>query len=112
MKPAPEDISIHLADGTHFHLKLNTVSRHPKVLNLIVVIDYRSTYCEITCKSIRPICIKTIVVNMMGYATHPCLPIFGLESYIGVPIFVNDELYGTLNFKPDSYHREFKRVRH
>lgn len=31
-------------------------------------------------------------------ATHPCYLEFGLESYIGVPIWVADERVGTLNF--------------
>ncbi|CAK1708225.1 Diguanylate cyclase [Vibrio crassostreae] len=70
--------------------------------------DYRSTYCEITCKSISPICIEHCGKHDK-YATHPAYQSFGLESYIGIPIFVNDELYGTLNFSsPAPYHREFK----
>lgn len=70
--------------------------------------EYCSTYCEITCKSIGPTCIEHCGKHDQ-YATHPAYQSFGLESYIGIPIFVNDELYGTLNFSsPAAYHREFK----
>ena len=70
--------------------------------------DYRSTYCEITCKSIGPIGIEHCGKHDK-YATHPAYQSFGLESYIGIPIFVNEELYGTLNFSsPRPYYREFK----
>ncbi|MGR3463597.1 ATP-binding protein [Limimaricola sp.] len=31
-------------------------------------------------------------------ATHPCYLNFGLESYIGTPLVVNGEVFGTLNF--------------
>lgn len=29
---------------------------------------------------------------------HPCSGLFNIESYVGLPIYVYDELYGTLNF--------------
>ncbi|MDG4596261.1 MAG: ATP-binding protein [Candidatus Contendobacter sp.] len=29
---------------------------------------------------------------------HPCYRKFGLEAYLGVPVWVGDQLYGTLNF--------------
>ena len=35
---------------------------------------------------------------------HPCYKAFGLEAYIGAPIYVNDELYGTLNFSSPEPH--------
>lgn len=39
---------------------------------------------------------------------HPCYSAFGLESYIGVPLFVEGKRYGTLNFSgPDVHLREF-----
>ena len=70
--------------------------------------DYRSTYCEITCKSSGPICIEHCGKHKI-YARHPAYQSFGLESYIGIPIFVDGELYGTLNFSSGNpYYREFK----
>ncbi|WP_299693523.1 sensor domain-containing diguanylate cyclase [uncultured Vibrio sp.] len=77
-------------------------------LNSGDVFDYHSTYCEITCKSIAPICIEHCGKHDK-YATHPAYKSFGLESYIGIPIFVDQKLYGTLNFSsPKPYHRKFK----
>jgi PAS domain S-box-containing protein len=35
---------------------------------------------------------------------HPCYTAFGLESYIGAPIYVNGKLYGTLNFSSPETH--------
>jgi len=32
------------------------------------------------------------------WTRHPCYEIFKLEAYIGTPIYVNNRLYGTLNF--------------
>jgi len=32
------------------------------------------------------------------WTRHPCYEIFRLETYIGTPIYVNNRLYGTLNF--------------
>ena len=37
-------------------------------------------------------------------ASHPCYREFGLESYIGIPIFVNSNRYGTLNFSSAEPH--------
>ncbi len=52
-------------------------------------------------------CAKTIKENnVVSYhcagesdiAKHPCYINFGMESYIGVPLYVDGELYGTVNF--------------
>lgn len=32
---------------------------------------------------------------------HPCYKAFGIESYIGTPVYVEGELYGTLNFSSE-----------
>lgn len=34
----------------------------------------------------------------LDYNGHPCYAAFSLESYIGIPIYVDEKLYGTLNF--------------
>lgn len=58
-------------------------------------------------------CVHTLKANgPLGYhhageseiANHPCYQTFGLESYIGVPLHVSDELYGTLNFSSPNLH--------
>ncbi|MDP2561500.1 sensor domain-containing diguanylate cyclase [Psychrobium sp. 1_MG-2023] len=69
--------------------------------------EYKNTYCEITCREKSVIAVEHFAIND-HYATHPAYSAFGLESYIGVPIFIEGELYGTLNFssvKP--YPRKF-----
>ncbi|MDX1757784.1 MAG: PAS domain S-box protein, partial [Marinobacter sp.] len=59
-----------------------------------------SSYCSLTLDAGR-----ILAIDCMGqseYATHPCYRAFGLESYIGIPIKVGGQLYGTLNFSsPD-----------
>ncbi|RKF19978.1 sensor domain-containing diguanylate cyclase [Alginatibacterium sediminis] len=42
-------------------------------------------------------------------ATHPCFLNFGLEAYLGAPIFVDGERYGTLNFSSPSPTKAFIR---
>ncbi len=59
--------------------------------------DFDITYCEITCGADKPVALEHIG-NDDKYGTHPAYRSFGLESYIGVPIRVKGELYGTLNF--------------
>lgn len=59
--------------------------------------DYEKTYCELTCRSHKPIAVEH-AGNSKEYANHPAYQELKLESYIGVPIYLNDELYGTLNF--------------
>lgn len=72
--------------------------------------DYQSTYCEITCRSFAPVAIENMAKDDQ-YAAHPAYQAFGLESYIGIPIFVDDEVYGTLNFSSAApYPRKFREI--
>ncbi|WP_018127933.1 PAS domain S-box protein [Balneola vulgaris] len=55
-----------------------------------------STYCSITLKSD-----DVVAINHMSeseHNRHPCYEAFSLESYIGIPILIDGELYGTINF--------------
>lgn len=54
------------------------------------------TYCSITLESGHVVSIDHMGAS--GYRGHPCYDAFGLEAYIGMPIRVNGQLYGTLNF--------------
>jgi diguanylate cyclase (GGDEF)-like protein len=75
-----------------------------------VEFDLTTTYCHITCGANKPTAFEHIGKHDQ-YASHPAYESFGLESYIGMPIKLNGELYGTLNFssaKP--YDRKFKAV--
>ncbi len=69
--------------------------------------DYDATYCQITCSSFGPVAIENMG-NDDRYAKHPAYAAFGLESYIGIPIFYDDEVFGTLNFSSATpYPRSF-----
>lgn len=58
--------------------------------------DLESTYCEEVVES-DTVCSFTDAVAD-GKQAHPAYLEFELESYIGVPLIVNDERYGTVNF--------------
>lgn len=69
--------------------------------------DFDATYCSITCLAQGPIALEHVGKHTK-YAKHPAYQAFGLESYIGIPITLNDELYGTLNFSsPIPFPRKF-----
>ena len=58
--------------------------------------DLSDTYCEKTLSSNRPIGFHHAANGEMQ--NHPCYLKFQLEAYIGAPIIVDGEAYGTLNF--------------
>lgn len=58
--------------------------------------DLGNTYCSITLESD-----DVVAINHMKeseYERHPCYNAFSLEAYIGIPIIIGGELYGTINF--------------
>lgn len=69
--------------------------------------DLSATYCSITCAAKGPVAFEHVAKDAK-LAIHPAYKAFSLESYIGIPIRLNDELYGTLNFSsPYPTHRKF-----
>ena len=54
------------------------------------------TYCVRTLAARGPVGFEHVAKS--DFATHPAYQDFGLECYIGAPIMVNHEVYGTLNF--------------
>ncbi len=70
------------------------------------VFELRETYCDITVKKN-----EVLSIDDMGkseYKAHACYGKFHLESYIGVPVMVGGQLYGTLNFSsPDPHNPRF-----
>ncbi|RDZ63833.1 histidine kinase [Haloferax sp. Atlit-12N] len=62
--------------------------------------DLASTYCE-EVVSQHEVCAFTDAAAA-GKADHPTYREFALESYIGVPLVVDGERYGTLNFSSPS----------
>ena len=72
--------------------------------------DFGITYCKITCTSKGPLALEHIG-NDDKLGKHPAYIALGLESYIGIPIHLNNELYGTLNFSsPKPYSRKFHEI--
>ena len=58
--------------------------------------DFRETYCAETLRANRPLGFHHVAESNL--AGHPCYRKFALESYLGTPLYVGNELYGTLNF--------------
>lgn len=64
--------------------------------------DLSGTYCSHTLRANGPTSFHHAGESYIN--THPCYKNFGLESYIGIPIFVNNERYGTLSFSSPDVH--------
>jgi len=69
-------------------------------LNEGQVFDLKNTYCEIVFKKESFLAIEHF--SKSDHSNHPCFALFGLESYIGAPYYVNGELRGTINFTSPS----------
>ncbi len=54
------------------------------------------TYCSIMYASDEPLGIPHMAIS--PHRRHPCYEAFQLETYLGIPIYVDGERYGTLNF--------------
>ncbi len=54
------------------------------------------TYCAITLE--RDDVVTISQMRSSGHSGHPCYVAFGLETYAGVPLIVDGEVFGTLNF--------------
>jgi signal transduction histidine kinase/CheY-like chemotaxis protein len=68
------------------------------------------TFCSETLRASGPVSIDQASASA-DFSTHPCYRAFGLESYIGVPIQVEGEPFGTLNFSsPDARTRPFRQT--
>ena len=61
-----------------------------------------NTYCFHTLNADSPIAYSE--AGKSDISQHPCYQNFGLESYIGAPLIVNDARYGTLNFSGPEPH--------
>ncbi|MEH6624983.1 MAG: diguanylate cyclase [Motiliproteus sp.] len=58
--------------------------------------DLNDTYCALTLAQKGPLGFEH--AGRSEAAKHPAYKKFSLKSYIGVPIFLNNQIYGTLNF--------------
>jgi PAS domain S-box-containing protein len=62
--------------------------------------DLADTYCAITVTREGSLAIGHMARS--EYRDRPCYDQFGLESYVAAPIYVQDKLFGTLNFSSPS----------
>jgi PAS domain S-box-containing protein len=80
------------------------------------VFDLGQTYCRDTLAADQPIGFEHAAAS--AWASHPCYAAFKLEAYLGTPVMVAGQVYGTLNFsdprpKPTPFRpmdREFVRL--
>ncbi|WP_175443039.1 diguanylate cyclase [Halofilum ochraceum] len=56
-----------------------------------------NTYCAITLEA-ADVVATTEAAEDERISGHPCYSAFGLETYIGVPVHINGEAWGTVNF--------------
>ena len=68
-----------------------------------------NTYCSITLQADKPVAYEH--VEQSEICNHPAYKNFALESYVGIPIFVDGVRFGTLNFSsPYPMQRKFSGV--
>ncbi|QIR07894.1 sensor domain-containing diguanylate cyclase [Salinivibrio costicola] len=79
---------------------------HPEcALQAGQVFDLQTTYCSHVYQANE---VKGFHhVGASDIRSHPCYQHFGLEAYIGAPIFIDGERYGTLNFSSPEPTRPF-----
>ena len=82
-------------EGDHYRIRAFTAPQDSP-LRQEQIFELGSTYCALAIKGC-----DVLAIHHMGQSAfrgHPCYAAFQLESYIGIPLFIDDELYGTLNF--------------
>lgn len=73
--------------------------------------DLGRTYCRETMAAAGPVGFHHAAESC--WASHPAYADFGLEAYLGAPIYVDERLWGTLNFSsPQPRARDFSAVEH
>ncbi len=77
--------------------KIQDVQSELEFLETELELNVQDTYCAAVINEKRTIT-YTRVSDIKSMQTHPVYQNLKLESYIGTPIFVNGEVYGTLNF--------------
>ncbi|KMQ76721.1 GAF domain-containing protein [Marinobacter subterrani] len=54
------------------------------------------TYCSLMVQSGQVLAIDNM--GQSPYSSHPCYQAFGLESYLAAPVWIDGEIFGTINF--------------
>ena len=96
--------------------RVHVFSAPPGTLEEDQCFSLGETYCDLTLTSRDVVAISHMEAS--PYSGHPCYRKFQLESYLGAPVWVDNSLYGTVNFssaKPyprafDAGDREFIRL--
>ena len=84
-------------------------SSPPETLHNGQVFALGSTYCNTTLELDDVLAITDVVHSK--YKGHPCHKEFELVSYIGIPIRVNSQVYGTINFSsPHARQLEYDKI--
>ncbi len=70
--------------------------------------DLQETYCSEASKTLQPVGYHHVGKSLNSQ--HPCYKSSALEAYIGTPLMIEGELYGTLNFSgPDALEKPFNK---
>ncbi|WP_245621584.1 sensor domain-containing diguanylate cyclase [Enterovibrio calviensis] len=98
-----------IIDGDHYEIR-HVVCPDDIPIKQGDSFPYDMSYCWVTLEADGPIAMEQVgKTDVLG--NHPAYQAFGLESYIGIPIRVNNKVQGTLNFtSPNPYPREFKEI--
>ncbi|MEP2650438.1 MAG: ATP-binding protein [Paraglaciecola sp.] len=89
----PLGIVSHISDSTYTVKYAYTPNGEVKVGDKF---DLGATYCTHTLQNEAPLSFSHAGGSKIK--THPCYSAFGLESYIGTPLIVNGNPFGTINF--------------
>ena len=94
---------LHLEFGIVSHIdrsagtyQVEVQSSPPQTLSDYQEIELDITYCSATLEHGDLLAIAN--ARESSYRLHPCFTEFKLAAYLGAPILVNGELYGTINF--------------
>ena len=60
------------------------------------VFDFGTAYCKFTIEQRKPVGFHHAAITEI--ASHPSYEALKLEAYLGAPTFLNDEIFGTVNF--------------
>ncbi|BEV71074.1 hypothetical protein THUN1379_05560 [Paludibacterium sp. THUN1379] len=82
----------HIQDGV-FHLLAHNA---PGILQHGQTWPLAQTYCSITAASHEVQALSPFLDS--PWADHPCFSHFGYQSYIGAPLWVHGQMYGTVSF--------------
>ena len=71
--------------------------------------QFGESYCNLTLGQPGVLAISHMATS--AYSHHPCFEKFKLQAYIGAPVVVRGQLYGTVNFSsPFPYQRDFDAI--